>query len=418
MTLSLRKFQLPVLALIFLSLSLCAQTEELEAPAGPGSMAPAFAALGDGRLVLTWLEPVGEGHALKFSVLDETGFGPARTISQGEGWFANWADIPGLFVLPGGDWVAHWLVKSGPSTYAYDVVMARSSDRGKSWSEPLTPHDDGTQTEHGFVSYFPASPDQVGVVWLDGRNTAKADGGDTADGQHQHGGGGAMTLRTAVLGGPGFEKSEEHLLDARVCDCCQTASVLAADGPVVVYRDRSADEIRDHYVVRRTADGWSEPERLHADNWRIGGCPVNGPAMVADDERVAVAWFTMPEGQPAVRVAISEDSGRNFEPVDVLGEGTALGRVDLAVSGSGFVLSWIDQADRSGVLRLAGYDWQGQQHWAERIDGLDAGRASGFPRLGIGHNCRPVVAWTGRNDDVRRVRVARLAAPGDCSEAP
>lgn len=418
MTLSLRKFQLPVLTLIFLSLSVCAQTEELEAPAGPGSLAPSFAALGDNRLVLTWLEPVENGHALKFSVLGESGFGAARTISEGEDWFANWADTPGLFVLPGGDWVAHWLVKSGSSTYAYDVVMARSSDQGRSWSEPVSPHDDGTRTEHGFVSYYAASADRVGVVWLDGRNTGTAEGGGGGDGHGGHGGGSAMTLRTAELGGSGLEKTAEHLLDARVCDCCQTASVLSADGPVVVYRGRSMDEIRDHYVVRRTDDGWSEPKRLHADNWRIGGCPVNGPAMVAEGNRVAVAWFTMPEGQPAVRLAISGDSGHDFEPVDALGEGTALGRVDLALSGSGFVLSWVDQAERSGVLRLAGYDWQGQRQWMERIDGLDAGRASGFPRLGIGQGCRPVVAWTGTNDGERRVRVARLSARAGCSQTP
>ncbi|NEZ04232.1 exo-alpha-sialidase [Wenzhouxiangella sp. XN201] len=408
-----------MLSLVSISAALAAaEIEELESPAGPGSLAPSFAPLGDNRLVLTWLEPVENGHALKFSVLDESGFGAAETISQGEGWFANWADTPGLFVLPGGDWVAHWLVKSGSSTYAYDVVMARSTDRGLSWSEPVSPHDDGTQTEHGFVSYYAASADRVGVVWLDGRNTGMAESGDGGEGHDGHGGGGAMTLRTAELDGSGLEKTDEHLLDARVCDCCQTASVVSADGPVVVYRGRSMDEIRDHYVVRQTADGWSEPERLHADNWRIGGCPVNGPAMVADGERVAVAWFTMPDGQPAVRVAISANSGRIFEPVDVLGEGTALGRVDLALSGSGFVLSWVDQADRSGVLRLAGYDWQGQQQWMERIDGLNAGRASGFPRLGIGQGCRPVVAWTGTNDGERRVRVARLSARAGCPETP
>jgi hypothetical protein len=417
----LRTIQSVALTLSLVSISAAsaaAEIEELESPAGPGSLAPSFATLGDGRLVLTWLESIEAGHALKFSVLGESGFGAAQSISEGDGWFANWADTPGLFVLPGGDWVAHWLVKSGSSTYAYDVVMARSSDRGRSWSEPVSPHDDGTQTEHGFVSYYAASADRAGVVWLDGRNTGTAESGGAGEGHDGHGGGGAMTLRTAELGDSGLKKTSEHLLDARVCDCCQTSSVLSADGPVVVYRGRSKDEIRDHYVVRRTEDGWSEPKRLHADNWRIGGCPVNGPSMVAKGSRVAVAWFTMPEGQPVVRLAISGDSGRNFELVDTLGEGTALGRVDLALSGSGFVLSWVDQADRSGVLRLAGYDWLGQRQWTERIDGLNAGRASGFPRLGIGQGCRPVVAWTGTNDGVRRVRAARLSARAGCPETP
>jgi hypothetical protein len=393
-------------AVLFAAVSaFAAEVREIDSPAGPGSLAPAITGLDAERLILTWIEPDDDGHALKFAVLDGDGFGPARTIASGEGWFANWADTPGLFVLPGGDWVAHWLVKSGPSTYAYDVVTARSSNGGASWARPVSPHRDGTQTEHGFVSYFAQSGSSAGLVWLDGRRMTA--GGDD----------GAMTLRSAVLSANG-RLSGEALLDERVCDCCQTASAMTSAGPVVVYRDRSEEEIRDHYVVRRTEEGWSEPRRLHADNWRIGGCPVNGPAMVADGERVAVAWFTMPEGEPRVHVATSGNSGRSFELADSLGEGSALGRVDLALSDSGFVLSWVDQVDRSGELVLVGYDWGGKPLWRERIEGIDAGRASGFPRLGMLAGCRPVVAWTGKFEGKRRVRVVRLSPGKACHGRP
>lgn len=393
-------------ALLCLAASVSAsKVEEIESPAAAGSLAPSIAALGDGRLVLTWLERVEEGHALKFSVLDEDGFGPAHTIAQGEKWFANWADTPGLFVLPGGDWVAHWLVKSGPSTYAYDVKLARSGDGGQNWSAPVSPHRDDTRTEHGFVSYFAASDDAVGVVWLDGRRTARPGEGK-----------GAMTLRSAVVESDG-SLTARALLDERVCDCCQTASALTSEGPIVVYRDRSEEEIRDHYVVRRTAEGWSEPRRLHPDNWRIGGCPVNGPAVVADGDRAAVAWFTMPDGEPRVSVAVSEDGGRSFQPVDTLGEGSALGRVDLALSEDGFVLSWVDQSEGGGVLELVGYQWRGLRVWRTSIDGLEAGRASGFPRLELLRGCRPVVAWTGRVNGERQVRVARANEPDACNGA-
>lgn len=382
------------------------ELEELNSPAGQGSLAPSIAELGGGGLVLTWLEPDDGGHVLKFSVLGEDGFRPARTIARGENWFANWADTPGLFVLPGGDWVAHWLVKSGPSTYAYDVMTAQSCDGGASWTDPVSPHRDATRTEHGFVSYFAESQTGVGLVWLDGRRMA-------AEGDE-----GAMTLRSAVLSGGG-RLSDAALLDERVCDCCQTASAMTPEGPVVVYRDLSEDEIRDHYIVRRTDGGWSEPRRLHADNWRIGGCPVNGPAMVADGEHVAVAWFTMPKGEPRVHMATSGDSGRSFELADTLGKGSALGRLDLALSDTGFVLSWVDQVDRSGELVLVGYDWRGGRVWQERIEGIDAGRASGFPRIGmVMKGCRPVVAWTGKAGGDRRVRVARLSPGKACEGRP
>lgn len=385
------------------TLVFASEIQEIKPPASAASMAPSVAALKEGRFVLTWLEPTDVGHALRFSILDDGGFEPARTIAAGENWFANWADTPGLFVLPGGDWLAHWLVKSGPSTYAYDVVMARSGDAGRSWSEPFTPHADGTRTEHGFVSYFTAADGRAGVVWLDGRETAGEVSGHD---------GGAMTLRTAMIGFAG-NMDDEHLLDERVCDCCQTAAAMTDNGPVVVYRDRSEDEIRDHSVVRHTGQGWSEPTMLHADGWRIAACPVNGPAMVADGKRVAVAWFTMGGDRPRVEVGVSDDAGASFERIDTLGDGTALGRVDLAATVDGFVASWVDRPDGDGVLRLAGYDWSGRQRWQRVVVELEAGRASGFPRLAAPGEV--VITWTDVRQGEQRVRAARVRLPDAAS---
>jgi len=83
---------------------------------------------------------------------DGESVGPAQEISRGNNFFANWADTPGLRVGRDGQWLAHWLVRSGRGTYAYDVVMALSDDQGRHWSDPFSPHDDGTLTEHNPVS--------------------------------------------------------------------------------------------------------------------------------------------------------------------------------------------------------------------------------------------------------------------------
>lgn len=102
-------------------------------------------------------------------MLDQNGWGESRTVSQGENWFVNWADFPSVASLRNGTLAAHWLVKSGSSTYAYDVNVSQSKD-GKSWSKSIVPHRDNTQTEHGFVSLIPLSDGRLGAVWLDGRN--------------------------------------------------------------------------------------------------------------------------------------------------------------------------------------------------------------------------------------------------------
>lgn len=358
----------------------------LDNPAASGSMAPSIAALPSGRALLTWLEPAGDGHALRFSIFDGDGFGTPGEIAAGSNWFANWADTPRLFVTPSGDWIAHWLAKSGESTYAYDIVASRSRDGGASWSPPASPHRDGTETEHGFVSYFADIDGTTHLVWLDGRNTGSGAGHDG------HGeAGGPMTLRTAPMKGSTFGASIE--LDARVCDCCQTAAATTDAGPIVIYRDRSEQEVRDIHIVRRIDERWTEPRPVADDGWVIGGCPVNGPDVVADGNHVAAAWFTMADGTPAVRLALSSDAGESFGPGRSFSDGTALGRVQLARLDDGFLLLWMDEADDGAVLRLGRFDWRGEPLKVQQLARIGAGRASGFPRMAIVGD-HLLLAWT------------------------
>ncbi len=388
-----------VLALVLLFLApgaLALERQALALPATSPSMAPRVAALADGGAVVTWLERIDEGHRMRHAVFDGAAFGPARTIASGR-FFANWADTPGLIALPGGPWVAHWLERSGEGTYAYDVIAALSVDQGHTWGEPFSPHLDGTPTEHGFVSTWNAGAGEVGMSWLDGRNTLPA-AVDRPAGHAHHGDGGPMTLRTARVGEDGRLKGEA-LLDDRVCDCCATASAVTDDGPVVVYRDRSEAEIRDIYIVRQTTTGWSEPRPVHVDDWHITGCPVNGPAVIAKGRTVVVAWFTMGADQsPRVQVAVSRDAGQTFDAPRVLDRNLALGRVDLAWTGSGFVMSWLAQ-EQGGALRLAEFDGDGNLLARHELGALDGGRSSGFPRLLPLDASRVLMAWTDADPD-------------------
>lgn len=403
-----------LLALLFLvSSAQAARLVELESPAGPGSLAPSLVALDERRAVLAWLEVVDAGHALRFSMFDGERFGEVSEIARGDDWFANWADMPAIHILPNGDWLAHWLVKSGPATYAYDIVMARSSDEGGSWSEVFSPHDDGTLTEHGFVSYFDWDDERAGVAWLDGRETAGAGADDGhANGHGHHHGAGAMTLRFAAIG-PQGEVTDPVLLDPRVCDCCQTAAAMTAEGPVVIYRGRDEGEVRDIRLVRFSNGQWSRPVVLHDDGWQIGGCPVNGPALIADGSRVLAAWFTMAGGRPRVRVALSEDAGRDFELLETLGEGSALGRVDLSWLDGEFVVSWMNQGDDGAQLMLSHFSSDGGHQQSVPMARTDPARISGFPRLLRLESQLLLLAWTEPGADRRpAVRVALLEFDG------
>ena len=359
---------------------------EVAAPAAPGSAEPCVEAGADGRAYLSWIEPAGAGrHSLRFSVWQERGWSAPRTVADGSDWFVNWADFPAVTALDDGTLAAHWLKKTGGGPYAYAVKLSFSHDEGKTWSEPLTPHDD-SPTEHGFVSKIPLPGGRIAAIWLDGRETGGGDDGHA----------GPMALRGAVLAADGRVEREDRI-DARVCDCCQTSAVRLEDGALVVaYRDRSEDEIRDIAIARFDGNHWSEPRIVHDDSWRIPGCPVNGPAIAADRDRVAIAWFTAAGSPPApkVRIAFSRDGGRSFAaPIDV-NEGRPEGRVDVVFLMDGAALvTWIGAVEGSAQLLARRVDLNGSPGPHVRIASASVARAGGFPRMAaVGPNV--LIAWT------------------------
>ena len=170
-----------------------------DSPASGDSREPEFTATHDGRALLSWVEKVTDKkYALRMARLDRNGWSDAQTVSEGENWFVNWADFPSLIALTNDRLAAHWLVKSGSATYAYDVNISQSKDGGKRWDKPIVPHRDNTQTEHGFVSLVALPDGRLGAVWLDGRNMKSANESDEHAPARE-----SMTLRYATIDADG-----------------------------------------------------------------------------------------------------------------------------------------------------------------------------------------------------------------------
>jgi hypothetical protein len=374
---------------------------EIASPAGPGSNTPNLFAANDGRIFLNWTERRDDKrHALRFAAYEDAGWSTPQTIAEGDNWFVNWADFPSLVAFADGALAAHWLVKSGDGTYAYNVNLALSKDAGKSWSNAIVPHRDGTQTEHGFVSMLPWQDDRALVVWLDGRHFATPSNGSAPTEE--------MTLRCATMDKNGG-LLDEAILDTRVCECCQTDAALTSNGAVVVYRDRSREEIRDIGIVRFHNGSWSEPSIVHADNWEHHGCPVNGPAIAANDTLVAVAWYTAAQDTPRVRVAFSNDEGATFGQAIEAGGSDPIGRVDLILlPDNSALVSWMEQMESDGEIRVRRVRANGWRGESQTVAQSSAKRASGFPRLARNEN-EIVLAWTQAGDpSMVRTAVARL----------
>ena len=354
-------------------------------PAAAHSSQPQLSVSSRGVLV-SWIERSGDLATLKFAERTASGWSAPRTIASGRDWFVNWADVPSVLRLPSGAIVAHWLQKSGPSTYAYDVRLSHSTDEGKTWSASYLPHHDGTQTEHGFASLFPMG-DGFGVVWLDGR--AMKAGGDHG-GEH---GGGAMSVYFGQFDKT-FKQVAEKPVDTRVCECCPTAAAVTAEGVITAYRNRSDEEIRDNFVSRLVNGKWLSPQPVFNDHWKIAACPVNGPALAASGRNVAMTWFTVKQEQGQAYLAFSQDAGATFGAPIRIDDGGSLGRVDVELLPDGAALAtWIEFADQTAQFRARRIDRLGTRAAAVTVAGIAGNRTSGYPRAAIA-NGEVVFAWT------------------------
>ena len=363
---------------------------ELFVPAKPDSSSPRMTFHTEGRPILSWTEPDADGHTLWFSALTDDGWQTPRAVIEGRDMFVNWADLPSVVQVSGEHWVAHWLEMAGDTTYAYHVMITQSFNGGHTWSEPVSPHTDDTPTEHGFVSFYP-SEQGLAAVWLDGRKTInESDGNPLTDG---------MTLRTATIDSSGSLHDEAEI-DDLVCDCCQTDTALTSNGPLVLYRDRTQNEMRDIHGARKSPAGWNTGEALHTDEWKIGGCPVNGPAVAASESRVAAAWFTAAFKRPRVKLKFSDDGGATFgDAIEVAANGT-LGHVDTLLLDDGTaIVSWLESEGGLARLRLRRFGdgaWSFAMTVAENVD------PRSVPQLALDGD-RIVLAWTARPGDTRRI---------------
>lgn len=352
-------------------------------------------------VLLSWVEENGSQATLKFAERDGAGWGPARTAQSGSNWFVNWADVPSVLRMDNGTLVAHWLQKGGAATHAYDVKLSYSTDDGKTWSAPFQPHSDGTKTEHGFASLFQMRGAGLGLVWLDGRGMQERDHG----GAH---GPNDMSLRFGSFGAD-WKQLAEAPVDLRVCECCPTSVAMTSDGPIVAYRDRSPNEVRDIYVARLENGKWTPGAPVHADDWRINACPVNGPSLSARGRDVAIAWFTAAGDKPMAFAAFSSDAGRAFGKPIRLDDEASLGRVDAELLPDGsMAAAYVEFAGQTAQFRMRRIGRDGSRSAPVTISAIAGSRSSGYPRVARVEN-ELIFAWTDRqNGSQVRTAVARL----------
>jgi hypothetical protein len=354
----------------------------------------------NGKLSLSWINSIrGKEATLFYTQLENETWNKPTKITSGNDWFVNWADFPAN-ATNGDVLLTSHLQKSAKGTYTYDVVLNLQKLNGETLKENFLLNTDGMKAEHGFVSVIPNKNDGFLITWLDGRNTVK----EMEESHHK-----AMTIRTAEISNTGTIFNETEL-DGRTCDCCQTSITMTQKGPMIVYRDRSETEIRDIYFSQKKDSVWSTPKPVFNDNWKINGCPVNGPKVVSNTKNTAVAWFTAADENPQVKVSFFEND--TFKKPIILNDISAIGRVDVAfINGDEVLVSYMESDENTTYLRCKKVSKDGKVSKAITISDISSGRSTGVPQLEISNNTAYVV-WTISVDKKNQLKTVKFDLDG------
>ena len=218
---------------------------------------------------------------------------------------------------------------------------------------------------------------------------------------------GTMTLRNALVHNNG-DISSSLEIDDRTCECCQTDMAMTNLGSIIVYRDRSENEIRDIYYSLKMDSHWLTPKPVFSDNWYFPNCPVNGPAVSANGPNVLVSWITGTQDSAAIKLAFSTNGGLEFNSPILISDDEPLGRIDaISLTRNVFLISWLGKNENGrSNLNLTTFNLESSETKTYSITHLSSRRSSGFPRM-VAIQESLFICWTDI-DSLSQPKLARI----------
>ena len=394
-----------IASIVFIVLYSCNKTKDIDhiSTNFPGeSSEPNLHLSNSGNIYLSYISsnPDKKESSLLFSMFDNLNYSwnKPNLIVESDKMFVNWADFPEITTDNLNGITAHYLEMSSEKKYSYDIKIVNSTDQGFNWSNPLKLHSDNTKSEHGFVSTINTKNGFLST-YLDGRQNELSNHDKSIRPQ--------MTLRGTSYNIDG-NILEDLLIDDRVCDCCQTDLAITENGEsIVVYRDRSEDEVRDIYYSYKKDNKWSIPLSIFNDNWEIPGCPVNGPAISTFNNTSAVVWYTFSNNNNQLKVAFSNDISNGFDTPIIVNANDPIGRVDIELLDQNTALiSYIDIIDGGAYIKLQMITSDRNQDKLLIIDESSENRSSGFPVITLDkEKNKTIIAWT-ENKEKFKIKTA------------
>lgn len=274
------------------------------------------------------------------------------------------------------------------------VFYTRSEDEGKTFGtpEPITE----VQESQRFEALAFGPDGSLFAAWLDKRNRVPA----KSRGEKYAG----AALAFAWAGGRGTF-GETTLAQDNTCECCRIAVEFAgASRPVVVFRNIFEGGIRDHAVISFTDARTPGPvRRISVDGWRTDACPHHGPALsIGPDGAYHVAWFTAGSERKGLFYARSSDAGASFtEPMAFGGVKRAPSRPALLATPDRLHLVWKEFDGKETTIVAMGSGNGGLEWTAPRVIAQTTGDSDHPLLLRLG--TRAFLSWQTQKDGYRLV---------------
>jgi hypothetical protein len=183
-----------------------------------------------------------------------------------------------------------------------DLVAWRSTDRGRTWSQPVVINDVPGAAREGLHAMAAGGKGLLFATWLDLRSKGtKLYGASSTDG--------GATWSKNVLA---YESPDGH-----ICECCHPSVTIDRSGGVHVMWRNWLNGSRDLYLAESTDGGrtFGEAQKLGGGTWRLNACPMDGGSLALDNSgKVVSAWrrgnevFVAPAGGIETSLGIGKDA--------------------------------------------------------------------------------------------------------------
>ena len=238
---------------------------------------------------------------------------------------------------------------------AGQVRLLRSQDDGRSFSLPVTVHQDRQFVAHLFESVAFDAQGRLHTLWVDGRDRdlavrtaaallpnvdAKSGRAATSQPAPKIGYRGAALYRNES-GDGGQTFGPDIKLADHSCECCSIALAPTPEGSLAaMWRHVFAPNERDHAFAKLAAPPAAEPVRASFDHWALDACPHQGPGLApATGGGYHAIWFGQRAGEGRIRYGRLDAEGAPVGEVRPVPDARAE-HASLVSAGSHVAISW------------------------------------------------------------------------------